>query len=352
LSDAGAVEAVVEAVRDEFAPDPRMAVFDVDVRVRGDVVVLAGATSEALAAEALHQRVAALGAWARVVDEVVRLPEADPDERVHGLVTAAVAPLLAGPDIRTTQISQAVLGTRLLLLRREGRWFQCRGADRYVGWIHAGYLALVEETRARAWETGTEGDLWISLGGELMDIHGEVLARLPWGARVVREGPDAVRLPDGRRGRPSGELVPAAMRPITFPPDGRAVCETAARWMGVPYQWGGVTWGGVDCSGFVQVVFRLHGIALPRDSDQQSRVGEHAEPGEDFADLRAGDLLFFAEAGGPVTHVAISTGGSGILHSSLGNGGVARNDLAGRRRFERELRLNFVRARRVLPPDA
>jgi hypothetical protein len=53
-----------------------------------------------------------------------------------------------------------------------------------------------------------------------------------------------------------------------------------------------------------------------------------------------------------VTHVAISTGGSGIVHSSLGNGGVARNDLAGRRRFERELGRICVRARRVLPADA
>lgn len=348
MSDAGAVAAVIEGVREAFAPDPRLAVFEVDVEVRGDAVALVGATSEAEAAEALHARIAGLGSSLRIVDEVVRLPEGDPDERVHGIVTAAVAPLLSGPDIRCTQVSQAVLGTRLLLLRRDKRWFQCRGADRYVGWVHAGYLALMDESRARAWETGTEGDPWISLGGEAVAPDGDVVVRLPWGARVVRESADVLRLPDGRRGHPSGELFPAATRPITFPAEGEAIVATAARWLGVPYLWGGVTMGGVDCSGFAQAVYRMHGISLPRDSDQQSRAGQAAEPGDDFADLHPGDLLFFAEVEGKVTHVAISAGGSGIIHSSLGNGGVARNDLAGRRRFEQELRRIFVRARRIL----
>jgi gamma-D-glutamyl-L-lysine dipeptidyl-peptidase len=348
LSDVGVVEALVEEVRERFAPDPRMAVFEVEIQVRGDVLALVGATSEPDAAEALHLRLAELGAWARIVDEVVRLPEAEPDEHVHGIVTAAAAPLLGAPDIRATQISQAVLGTRLLLLRREGRWFQCRGSDRYVGWVHAGYLALMDETAARAWDTGMDGDAWVSLGGEVRTPDGEVMVRLPWGARVVREGPHAVRLPDRRRGVPAGELLPLATSPITFPLAGGAVCATAARWLGAPYLWGGVTLGGVDCSGFVQAVYRLHGQTLPRDSDQQSRVGVEADPGEDFAALQAGDLLFFAETPGRCTHVAMSTGGSAIIHASLGNGGVARNDMAGRRRFERELRRMFLWARRVI----
>jgi gamma-D-glutamyl-L-lysine dipeptidyl-peptidase len=348
VSDAGAVAALIADVREAFAPDPRMAVFEVEVEVRGDAVALVGATSEPEAAEALHARVAALGSSIRVIDEVVRLPEADPDERVHGVVTSAVAPLLSSPDIRSTQVSQAVLGTRLLLLRREQRWFQCRGTDRYVGWVHAGYLALMDESSARAWETGTEGDPWISLGGDARSPDGDVVVRLPWGARVIREGADVLRLPDRRLAHPAGELIPAATRPIAFPAEGAAMVETARRWLGVPYLWGGVTMGGVDCSGFVQAVYLMHGMHLPRDSDQQSHAGEPAEPGDDFADLRAGDLLFFAEVDGMVTHVGMSMGGSRIIHASLGNGGVAQNDLAGRRRFELELRRIFVRARRFV----
>jgi cell wall-associated NlpC family hydrolase len=339
---------MVEEVRAELAPDPRTSVFEVEIETRGDALALVGATSEPAAAEALRARLATLEGWREVVDDVARLPETEGDDAVHALVTAAVAPMLAGPRIALTQVSQAVLGSRLMVLRRVGRWLQCRASDGYIGWVHAGYLCLLDEAAARAWEMGTGGETWISLGAELRDEAGETLVRLPWGARVTRAGEHDARLPDGTRGRPAGELIPAAVRALAFPHDGAAAVETARRWLGVPYLWGGLTMGGVDCSGFVQAVYRMHGLVLPRDSDQQSRTGDEVDPGPDFAGLRAGDLAFFAEEPGRVTHVVMSTGGSRIIHASLGNGGVARNDLAGRRHYETELRRIFVTARRVV----
>lgn len=342
------VFALVEAVRAEFAPDPRLAVFEVAVEVRGDGVALVGATSEQEAALALSARVAQLTGWRTVADEVQRLPEADPDELVHALVTSAVAPMLAGPLVRSTQVSQVVLGSRLVVLRRDGRWLQCRSPDGYIGWIHAGYVALRGDAAARAWDAGEGGETAISLGARVLDASGEIMMRLPWGARVVRESEHVVRLPDGRAGPVEGELIAAALRSLAFPADGAAACETGSRWLGVPYLWGGVTFGGVDCSGFVQGVWKLHGRVIPRDSDQQSRFGKEVDPGPEFENLRPGDLCFFAEEPGRVSHVVMSTGGSKIIHASLGNGGVARNDLLGRRSYERELRRLFHNARRVL----
>lgn len=341
--------ALVEAVREEFAPDPRTAVFEVSLEVDGDAVALVGVTSEANAADELRLRIAGLTGWREVRDEVQRLPDTSPDEMVHALVTSAVAPMLSGPAVRETQISQTVLGSRLVVLRSVGRWLQCRAYDGYIGWIHAGYLALQHEHEARSWEVGGAGEPWISLGSEVMGHDGERIIFLPWGARVIREPDGLVRLPDGRMGMPHGDIIPAPLRPISFPALGAAMCETATRWLGAPYLWGGVTMGGVDCSGFVQAVHRLHGTTIPRDSDQQSRSGVAVDPGDDFSRLEAGDLLFFAEdSGGRVTHVTMSTGGSRIIHSSLGNGGVARNDMMGRRNYERELRRIFVCARRMI----
>src|SRR4051794_26073740 len=78
------VAALVEAVRAEYAPDPRLAVFEVTVEVRGgDALALLGATSEQEAALALSARIAQLTGWRTVQDEVQRLPEGDPDELVH-----------------------------------------------------------------------------------------------------------------------------------------------------------------------------------------------------------------------------------------------------------------------------
>ncbi len=338
---------LLDEVKAEYAPDPRLAVFEVEADVDGDSLRLAGATSEPAAAEALHRGVAAMGGWRVVRDEVARLPDADRAEAVHAVVTSALAPLHASPAINTTQVSQAVLGQHVTVLRRRGRWLQCRASDGYLGWVHSGYVAQLDETDAVAWEMGTEGEAWISLGAELRDEAGETFARLPWGARVVREAGDRVRLPDGRRGRPEGELVPAAERPLRFPLQGEAVVATAGRWVGAPYLWGGITPAGVDCSGLVQAVYRLHGFVLPRDSDMQSRVGEEVDPGG-FDAVLPGDLLFFAEEPGRCTHVVMSAGGSRIIHSSLGNGGVARNDLLGTHNYERELRRIFLCARRVI----
>jgi hypothetical protein len=59
--------------------------------------------------------------------------------------------------------------------------------------------------------------------------------------------------------------------------------------------------------------------------------------------------LFFAEPGDRVSHVAISSGGSALVHSALGNGGVGCNDLLGKSAFERELRGLLQSARRVIP---
>lgn len=342
------VQMLVQEVRDRHAPDPRTAVFEVEVEVRGDAVKFLGFTSEPDAALELHRRAAELTAWREVVDAVQVLPEAHPEEMVHALVTSAVAPMMGGPAVRSTQVSQAVLGSRLIVFRREGRWLQCKGPDGYIGWIHAGYVALKDETAARGWELGANGDLWISLGADVLADDGEVVMRLPWNARVVRDAEGLALLPDGRKGHVRGELVPLGARALGFPADGVAVAESSARWMGVPYLWGGVTMGGVDCSGFVQALYKLHGHALPRDSDQQSRAGAEVAPGDDFAGLRAGDLLFFAEEPGRCTHVAMSTGGPNIIHASLGNGGVARNDMAGRRSYERELRRIFLWARRMV----
>lgn len=345
---AAEVAALVEEVRAEYAPDPRLAVFEVTVEVRGDGVALVGATSEREAAVALGTRVAQLTGWRTVADEVQRLPEAEPDELVHALVTSSVAPMLSAPLVRSTQVSQVALGNRLVVLRRNGRWLQCRSSDGYIGWVHAGYVALRDDSRARAWESGAGGEPCISLGGEVLDTGGEIMMRLPWGARVVREGESVVRLPDGRSGPVEGELIAAALRPLAFPVDGAAACETAARWLGAPYLWGGITLGGVDCSGLVQGVWKLHGRLIPRDSDQQSRFGAEVDPGPEFEHLLPGDLCFFTEEPGRVSHVAMSTGGAKIIHASLGNGGVARNDLLGRRSYECELRRLFHNARRVV----
>ena len=340
------IAGVVEAVRRRYVPDFRSGVFDVIVEEHDGVVVLRGQSTHPDAVDALVSTLRERGIVA--TDEIKRLPDAALGAAHHALVRSAVAPVYAEPRLPAPQISQLVMGMRVELLSHARQWFRIRGEDGYIGWVYEGYLQAGDDDWAFAWERGRNGESVVSLGAELLDADGRVLARLPWGSRLSRHS-GAYHLPDGRTGTvANGDVVDVDRLGDWFPHRGESVARTARRWYGAPYLWGGVTLNGVDCSGFTQAVMWMHGIALPRDSDLQERAGTGVPLDPDLNELRPGDLLFFAEEGARVSHVAISLGGPMIIHSALGNGGVHTNDLTGGEPLERKLAEMFVSARRLL----
>jgi cell wall-associated NlpC family hydrolase len=92
--------------------------------------------------------------------------------------------------------------------------------------------------------------------------------------------------------------------------------KTALRYLGVPYSWGGESFSGVDCSGFVQAVFRRNGIDLPRTADAQYEVGRRVST----SGLQPGDLVFFETYSVGASHVGIYLGQGQFVHASSSNG--------------------------------
>jgi cell wall-associated NlpC family hydrolase len=89
----------------------------------------------------------------------------------------------------------------------------------------------------------------------------------------------------------------------------------AMRFLGVPYVFGGTSAYGFDCSGYVQHVFAITGVHLPRMADEQYYAGKRIS-----GKLRAGDLVFFHTYAPGVSHVGISLGGDRFVHASSSRG--------------------------------
>lgn len=230
------------------------------------------------------------------------------------ITRVAVAPLNAENRISSAQVSQTLAGHPLWVLAEQGDWLRVRALDDYEGWINRGYTSLLSPDGAGA--PVVVDDDWFEE------------QRVSLGCAV--RGPDGLRRPlplgaflGAAQQVESGTALPYAELRRRFERDPRAITRTALeRFEGAPYEWGGVSPWGADCSGFVQAVFRLHDVKLPRDAHQQATAGREA--GTAIDDAEPGDLLFFSERDdGRITHVGIALGDSRMVHLGLGRGGYA-----------------------------
>jgi cell wall-associated NlpC family hydrolase len=265
------------------------------------------------------------------------------------LITVGIADMHAEPLDSSELVDQGHLTEMVTVLGSRPDWRYVQGPDHYFAWIHAEHLFEIPGSN----NAGIVAVL-------LADVHeresraSAVIERLPAGTRppqmfkaVGRDGanarPEWGEVPlrsDVAKGPRSGFLAVADTtrdgEVASRYPTADDYLKTAESFIGVPYLWGGTSALGIDCSGFVQQVYRLNGVALPRDADQQAMLGRKVD------EARAGDLMFFGDES--VTHVALATSARGFIHAPMKGRAVERGQLGG----DRQLRV----IRRYLPDEA
>ena len=121
---------------------------------------------------------------------------------------------------------------------------------------------------------------------------------------------------------------------------GAAIVETAKKYLGCPYVYGGMSPSGFDCSGFVNYVYKIHGYSMYRVAkDIYYNNGTYV----DKANLQPGDLLFFSNSSESIGHVGIYIGGNQMIHASTSQTGVIISDLGSNYYLQ-----HYVGAKRII----
>ncbi len=320
------LEDSVAVIRAAYAPDRRVARFDIDASWDNGRLVLDGATDQPEAAARLRRALTGHGlTWD---DRIRLLPDEEAGSPLWALVNNSVANLRSDPRHPAELATQVLLGTPLRILDRDGGWLLVQVPDGYIAWVDGGGIERVTE---QALEAHRRADkvIYLQPSGVARSApapDADPVADLVAGALLVRLG-DApgfhhVRFPDGRDAYVAhAETAPYAQWLSGLRASESSLVSTAMTLLGRPYLWGGTSPKGMDCSGFTKSVFLLNGLVLPRDASQQVHAGQLVDLEGDFDTLRPGDLLFFGRPATDtspqrVVHVGMWIGDGRFIHSS------------------------------------
>ena len=222
------------------------------------------------------------------------------------LCTYSFIPLRSEPTERSELVNQILFGDIYEIVDTVDNWVEviC-DFDGYRGWIDK---KLVEHLSASEVEQWRKGEKWI-VPGPSVEIVCEPEKQqqiVPAGSCIVFNGQDSNSFYIG-----SKEYYLATGYKNNGNKTG--IEEIAISFINSPYLWGGKTFMGIDCSGFSQVVHRIAGNDIPRDASGQVELGETISFVEEAI---AGDLAFFDNEEGDITHVGICMGGGEIIHAS------------------------------------
>jgi len=320
------VQIILKEIKTEYAPDKRVALFDVAIAQNDDKYILRGESNLPDAVAALKASLA--NDSVPFIDSIQLLPADYLGKKIKAIVNISVANLRSNPGHSSELATQATLGTIVNVLKQEDNWYYVQTPDKYLAWVDAGGIVPVEEQIADNWQKDDKIIYTRTYGHAFSDpdIDSLIVSDLTAGnmLTIVKNAFKnyIVRFPDGRNAyvRKSEAKVYNDWLENLKATD-ETLVSTARQLMGVPYLWGGTSAKGVDCSGFTKTVYFMNGMVIPRDASQQVHTGIPIDSTGNFDALQRGDLLFFGtkatdSTAEKVVHVGMWIGNNEFIHSS------------------------------------
>lgn len=221
----------------------------------------------------------------------------------YAVVIVPAAPVRKKARHQSEMASQLLFGEAVKVIKEKGSlWVKIRSLhDQYEGWLTRTLLAEVTGEQAKQVNEYVVADLCQPLK------LGEATLQVPFGSSLpsFNEGGGSV----GERAyQYNGKYSNRSQQQ----PGPWLIKQLTSSWLNAPYMWGGRTIFGVDCSGFVQVNYKMMGVDLPRDAWQQAGEGQ---PVKKLKDAVCGDLAFFDDRD-EIVHVGILLSNEQIIHAS------------------------------------
>lgn len=220
-----------------------------------------------------------------------------------GICNLSIVPLRLEPSDASEMVNQVVFGEHFEVLEKTKKWSKIRlSFDNYEGYIDNKQYEEISTERHQS--LSSEKAIY---AGELIDFitdNNHNLTTIPLGARLPFFNDNKLHINDTSfiyEGKTNHEKLPKS-----------ALIDCAFLFLNVPYLWGGKSPFGIDCSGFTQTVYKLCGYNLLRDAKQQATQGEVLSFIEES---EPGDLAFFDNQDGVITHVGIIMNDYNIIHA-------------------------------------
>ncbi len=280
----------------------------------------------------------------------------DPATSIYGIVNISVANMRAQPIFQSELVNQVILGTVLPIYETQNDFYYVQSPDGYWGWVNHHSVVKCDATYAREWKEASHvmviGNYGIVRKGVYHNT--EILTDLVTGAILNKFDEEAhfvkVQLPDRKTGYVEKSLVINETEQQKIIPTRANIIKMSKKFLGIPYLWGGNSSRGFDCSGFVQTVFRLMNVDLPRDAGQMAEEGREVPLDDNLENLQIGDLLFFGKTMRRITHVALYLGNHLFIHAE---GKVRINSLTSESKvYNEHRRKTLLKAQRIVSPDS